>query len=194
MKLQVAGGLLLHRVNKCNFADILIPAANTLVLTGDCLSPGDPINNKFMKYLKDNWTNVIYLPGGSEMRSPGTIKNTLINYEYRVQQPLPHGYTLYGATYIPWWDISFLNREENWLYDVLKRDNNQLILASYGHIPEQALIGNIVVKIQGCNNFNQFNYTKGPITNHRASSDGQLRVDYNPKFVLELPSISPHLV
>ena len=189
MRIQVAGGLALHRLTKANFCELLVPVAHTLLLTGDCLRPGDPVNNKFSEYLKNNWNRVIYLPGGSEMRSPGIIRNNMINCEYRIQQQLGNEYTLYGLTYIPWWDTSLLNKEEDWLYNILTNDDTNIIIGSYGKIPEVALNGNIITTIQGDNNFNQFDYTKGPITNHRTCRDGHLRNDYNPKFTLEIPHI-----
>lgn len=70
IRLQIAGGLALHRMKRGTFSDILKPVANNLLLTGDCMVPGDPINTRFFNYLEANWRRVFIVAGMTEAGPP----------------------------------------------------------------------------------------------------------------------------
>ena len=191
VKIQIAGGLAIYKLKHTNFAKLLIPKANTLLLTGDCLTVGvsyEEITNKFMRYLTTNWKEVIYIPGRSELEAPGTalpcIWRSKINFTSRTQYPLGSIYTIIGATYVTTGYTSWLPNEEKWIRDTLKSDVRQVILASYCPLPKDIIIKPIAAIIQGTGK-NQFDPMK-PIVNSYSDYNGDLRSDYNPEFVLEI--------
>jgi hypothetical protein len=67
-KLQVAGGLHINSSSLMHYRNLLVPTANMLLLTGDCLTPERRENNGFLRYLEDNWSQVIYIHGDTELK------------------------------------------------------------------------------------------------------------------------------
>lgn len=194
MRLQIAGGLALYRKFSPAFKHILYPSANILILTGDCLRPDNPINKSFMDYLEDNWKQVFYIHGKSELGSPGAVIQdrpcATVKYSYRIKYSLPI-YTIIGATYVKAGDTSWLKNEEQWINSTLNSSNAISILSSYSQIPDHLVIGNIAAVIQGDSEYNQFNPKNGPIVNIYKNNDGSIRKSYSPEFVLELNDESP---
>lgn len=193
VNLQIAGGLGIYRRKGTQFRNILKPSANTLLLTGDCLTVGqssEQIAKEFMGYLQANWKQVIYIPGRSELRAPGAAVSLYshlypsINFSYRIMYPLGSLYTVIGATYITTGDTAWLSTEAKWVNDTLRTEVRPVIIASYCPLPKETHAGTITACIQGTGK-NQFCPTE-PIVNVYSDYNGELRSDYNPEFVLEL--------
>ena len=191
VKLQVAGGLAIYRLKHSNFRKLLVPKAKTLLLTGDCLTIGksyENISNEFMRYVTMNWKEVIYIPGRSELRSPGSavpcIWRSKINFTYRTHYSLSSIYTIIGATYVTSGDTSWLPNEEKWVEETLASEVRQVILASYCPLPINIVTKPITAIVQGTGK-NQFDPTK-PVVNRYSDYNGDLRSDYNPECVLEI--------
>jgi hypothetical protein len=196
-KLQVAGGLHINSSSLMHYRNLLVPSANMLLLTGDCLTPERRENNHFLRYLEDNWPQVIYIHGDTELKCPGSItngyKSKSIIHAHKNEIPLgkgPNGnlYTLLSTSYSPWFDPPLLNSDEHWLYDYLRESPGISIVASYGEIPFDVLTGNISAIIQGSQTKNQFDPKNGPITNNYKSADGTLQMNYSPSFTLQFKS------
>ena len=192
--MQIAGGLNLYYSHNIPYSKLIDPVAKTLILTGDCLTPGNPKNNEFLKYLEANWSRIIYIHGDTELKCPGSITNGNIykniihahKKEHNLGKgPLGNIYTLYASSYAPWFDPALLKSEEEWLYESLILSPNASIVAAYGSIPKDVLAGNISAIIQGNQSINQFDPKYGPITNHLRSPNGNLRINYSPQFTLE---------
>ena len=196
INLQIAGGLSIYKLKHSNFRSLLIPSANTLLLTGDCLTvsqSSEKITSEFIDYLQTYWKHIIYIPGRTELRAPGAAVtldvNSNVNYKYRTQYSIGSIYAIIGATYMTTIDRIWLTKEEQWVDEILKSEVRRVILASYYPLPkyihdEQSSEGQIAALVHGTGP-NQFCPTK-PIVNHYRDYTGELRSDYNPEFVLEL--------
>ena len=205
-RIQVAGGLAIHRIQQGNFSDILKPAANTLILTGDCLAPGDPINATFREYLLNNWRRVIYIAGASE--TSGGARVPFENSPFRLQyakKPMhailgfSRGLKLVrfvGAPHIDRWPSEFKNKDGEWIKQQdFSAPEVVTILASNGKLPPDCQIENRFL-LQGCAEYNNFNVNRGPITNSRTDFNGLPRSSYRPDFTIEVdpPSLDPNLI
>lgn len=193
-RIQVAGGLAIYRYANTNFRNILVPNADTLLLTGDCLitdRENHRMTHEFLKYLERNWKKVIYIPGRSELRSPGmavTLNSpSNIIYSYRTNYPLDSTHILIGATYTASTldamnDTTWLANEAKWVSDTIDSEVRKVIMASYYPVPCHSGLITAIVHGDGPNQFK-----KGtPITNRYSEYSGELRPDYNPEFVLDM--------
>jgi len=193
ISLQIAGGLGIYRLKHTYFRKILKPSAKTLLLTGDCLTVGksyESVTNEFMSYLEANWKQVIYIPGRSELRAPGAAVSLYshlypnVKFAYRTHYPLGSIYTVIGATYLTGGD-TWASKEAQWVYETVDSEVRRVVLASYCPLPEDTHNDKIAALVHGTGK-NQFCPTK-PIVNVYSDYNGELRSDYNPEFVLDLP-------
>lgn len=194
LRLQIASGLAIHSIQKGNFSDILKPAARDLILAGDCLKAGDPVNNKFSKYLLQNWSRVFYIDGISERMGYDPV---LENYYQRlvvIRSPneftlgrIPSGHlvNLISTPLIPWEVDATRQNHIGFLRSIVKQNtmSYKYIVAAAGVVPKDISAPLIV---QGIAERNQFDPSAGAVTNSRTNPNGTRRRSYRPDFVLEL--------
>ena len=201
VRLQVAGGLALHRLKRGTFADILKPAADNLVLTGDCFTPGDPITSRFINYVGENWKRVFILAGPTEQGDCEKVSkwnsDTWVYCTNIQTMDLGRGMSasrnrLMGVTYRPTDPAHIRDRQVQAIQNELDKGHRTAVV-SYGRIDAaDAFMGDVTAVIQGCGEFNQFNPKRGPVMNRRTDRNFLPKSSYRPDFVIDLdPFIFP---
>ncbi len=195
MRIQVVSGLAIHRIQYGNFVDILRPSARELVILGDTLKSGDPVNHKFKSYLLDNWSRIIYLEGCSErMNYTPCLKDhfqRLLYIRHGTSVPLGRSdsgnmYTMLCTPYIPWDIDRDKSGQVQFLETAIKNTPGELIVASTGRLPVTISSPKVVAKLQGIAEFNQHDPSKGTLVNSRTNPNGTRRRSFDMDFVLEL--------
>jgi hypothetical protein len=196
LRIQIASGLAIHSLKKGNFSDILKPSARTLILAGDCLKAGDPINGKFAKYLLDNWSRIFYVNGCSERMGKFT---PLTDYYQRLVTFQSNGSCPFGkisngklvsfiaAPMIPW-DLEAMRlAEQHYVEETLDWLPGKFIVGSTGCLPKELQThSKVLASVQGIAERNQFDPALGAVTNSRTNPNGTRRRSYRNDFVLEL--------
>jgi hypothetical protein len=194
--IQIASGLAIHSIKKCNFSDVLKPAARTLILAGDILKAGDPVNGKFAKYLLDNWSRIFYINGCSERMGRftplGDYYQRLVTFQSNGCSPFgktPNGklISFVAAPQIPWDLEATRLAEQHYVEETLDWHPGKFVVASSGYLPKQLqLHDKVCVAVQGIAERNQFDPALGAVTNSRTNPNGTRRRSYRNDFVLEL--------
>lgn len=203
IRIQVSGGLALNRIQRlANFREILRPIAPTLILTGDCMAPGDPMNSKFVEYLKSGWNRVLYLAGPTEgenfdVRSDIVRQFKVIpSYDMTslgVGRDGSH-YNAYVAVNNPNWSARAREMSVGSLRDTLAAFPSRAVIASYGRLDEEIYgCEDVALVVQGCAEYNQFNPRRGPVINRRTDSRGLPRESYRSDFAVEVDGYGPFL-
>ena len=194
LRIQIASGLAIHSIKKGNFSDILKPAARDLILAGDCLKAGDPINNKFSKYLLQNWSRVFYVDGISERMGYDPVFENYYQRLVVIRSPneftlgrIPSGHlvNLISTPLIPWEVDATRQNHIGFLRSTLKQNTKsyKYIVAAAGVVPKDI---DAPLIVQGIAEQNQFNPSVGAVTNSRTNPNGTRRRSYRSDFVLEL--------
>jgi hypothetical protein len=201
IRIQIAGGLALNRIKSLSkFQDILRPVAPTLILTGDCMAPADPVNSKFVEYLKTNWNRVLYLAGPSEGKNFEVRSDILRRFKVIHHTDTTYigigrdasAYNVFTAVNSPKWSGEQRTMCAENLNDMLTCYPGRAIIASHGHLDEVVYGGSdIALVVQGCAEYNQFNVKSGPVINRRTDSRGLPRESYRPDFAVEVDGSGP---
>lgn len=195
MRIQVVSGLGIHRIQYGNFVDILRPAARDLIILGDSLKSGDPVNNKFQKYLLDNWSRIVYIEGCSERMS----FNPCLKGHYQRLLYIRHGttvplgrsssdtmYTLLCTPYIPWDIDRDKQGQVKFLETAIKQTHGNIVVCSSGKLPSLASREKVSYRLQGIADYNQHDPKIGPVVNSRTNPNGTRRRSFNMDYVIEL--------
>lgn len=201
IRVQIAGGLALNRIKSlANFREILRPIAPTLILTGDCMTPGDPVNGKFVEYLKSGWNRVLYLAGPSEGDNFDVRSDILRRFKVISSYDMTSlgvgrdgsHYNAYVSVNNPKWSAEEREMCADGLRDTLAAFPSRAVIASHGRLDEEVYsYADVALVVQGCAEYNQFNPKRGPVINRRTDSRGLPRESYRPDFAVELDGGGP---
>ena len=201
IRIQIAGGLALNRIRSlAKFQEILRPVAPTLILTGDCMAPADPVNSKFVEYLKKNWNRVLYLNGPTEGENFDVRSDILRRFKVIPEYDMTSlgvgrdgsHYSAYVAVNNPKWSAEHREMCAFGLSDTLAAFPSRAVIASHGRLDEEVYgHADVALVVQGCAEYNQFNPRRGPVINRRTDSRGLPRESYRPDFAEELDDDGP---